>query len=653
MVRAWLGSILFTVAASASAQQPPAGPSRPVADTSVFAPLAMPTPNAYRTGGGEPGSRYWQNRADYDISAVLDTATHTLAGRLSLRYSNNSPDTLRFLWIQTEQNAFRDNSLNSLIFPQDARFGGRGFEGGDVIERFDQVLPERTVAVTQRTNGTMTRVDLAEPLEPGGTADFDVAWHFVVPEHGADRMGRDGSLYEIAQWYPRVAVYDDVSGWNTEPYLGQGEFYLEYGDFTLAITVPASYIVAATGSLLNPDDVLTPEQRSRLESAAQSDTTIHIITAAELSSSAARPLTTETLTWKFAAYNVRDAVWAAAPNYQWDASSYRGIYAFAYYRPRAAANWQDVADQARMSIQEYSERWFPYPWPQISAVEGPVSGMEYPMVAMEGAPRDVRDLFSVVTHEIGHMWFPMMVGSNERLYMWQDEGFDTFINTFAEAQRYPELGDQMARAARERASIERLMRSGRDEPMNIQPDRVSPRLLGSSDYVKPSVGLQLLRQEILGPELFDDSFREYTRRWAFKHPTPYDFFRTIEDVSGRRLDWFWRNWFIENATFDQAIDTVATTQSGDRLTVSVGYGNHRRGVLPIRARFTFTDGATQDFAYPAEVWSTDPVRYVRRYSFVGRSLAKIELDPDRRLIDIDRSNNIWTPPAARGENRRD
>ena len=643
MVRAWLGPLFFTVTSSASGQLPPATQSRQVADTSVFAPLAMPTPNVYRTGGGKPGPSYWQNRADYDIEAVLDTATHTLSGSLLLHYENNSPDTLRFLWVQTEQNAFRDNSLNSLIFPQTARFSGRGFEGGDIIERFDQVLPQGKVAVTLRENGTMTRVDLAEPLEPGGAADFDVAWHFVIPEHGADLMGRDGSLYEIAQWYPRVAVYDDVSGWNTEPYLGQGEFYLEFGDFTLAITVPPSYIVAATGSLLNPEEVLTTEQRSRLELAAQSDTTIRIITAAELSNGTARPRGTEALTWRFAADNVRDAVWAAAPNYQWDASSYEGIDAFAYYRPRAEANWKEVADQARMSIEEYSERWFPYPWPQISAVEGPVSGMEYPMVAMEGNPRDVRDLYSVVTHEIGHMWFPMMVGSNERLYMWQDEGFDTFINTFAEALRYPGSGDQMERAARERASIEGLMRRGRDEPMNIQPDRVSPRLLGFSDYVKPSVGLQLLRQEILGPDMFDDSFREYVRRWAFKHPTPFDFFRTIEDVSGRSLDWFWRNWFMENATFDQTIDTVTTTRSGDMLRVSVVYGNRRRGVLPIRARFTFTDGTTQDFNYPAEVWSTNPVRYVRSYSFAEKQLAKIELDPDQRLIDVDRSDNVWTP----------
>ncbi len=656
MLRVSLASLVFAVASAASAQQPtvaPAGPpKRTVADTSVFAPLVLPAANDYRTGGGSPGVRYWQNKADYDITAALDTTRQTVSGRLRMRYTNNSPDTLRFLWMQMEQNAFKGNSLNSLIFPQTARFGARGFEGGDVIKRFDQLLGrngERQVAVVRRENGTMTRIDLAEPLAPGGTASFDVQWHFLVPEHGADRMGRDGALYEIAQWYPRVAVYDDVAGWNTEPYLGQGEFYLEYGDYTLALTVPTGYIVAATGSLQNPGDVLPPEQRARYVAAAKSDTVIRIVTAAELESGAARPRTGgATLTWKFTAQNVRDAVWAAAPDYQWDATSYKGIYAFSYYRPRAAPVWQDAADQARMSIQEYSERWFPYPWPQISAVEGPISGMEYPMVAMESSTRSVQDLYNVLTHEVGHMWYPMIVGSNERVYMWQDEGFNTFINTFSEGLRYPAQGDQMARAAQERSQIEGLMRRGRDEPMMVEPDRVNPGLLGASDYVKPSVGLQLLRQEILGPELFDDAFREYTRRWAFKHPTPADFFRTMDDVGGRRLDWFWRNWFVENATYDQAIDTVATRTSpgGDTLAVGVRYGNRQRGVLPIRARFTFSDGSTQDFNYPAEVWSTNSARYVRQYVFVGKTLAKIELDPGLLLVDIDRGNNVWTAPPA-------
>ena len=640
-------AVLVLTVRAAAQQVPPLKPSNPVADTSIFAPLELPAGELIRTGSGAPGARYWQNRADYDIKASLDTASKTLRGELTLRYTNNSPDTLHYIWIQTEQNAFKDNSLNSFIFPPNSRFGAKSFQGGDYIDRFEQVLagapraPSRRARLQLRDNETTTKVDLSEPLAPGKTATFDIAWHFLIPEHGADRMGRDGALYELAQWYPRMSVYDDVRGWNTEPYLGQGEFYLEYGDFDVAVTVPAGYIVAATGALQNPAEVLTPTEISRLAQAAKSATPVRIVTADELKSGSARSRSTGTMTWRFAARNVRDAVWAASPDYQWDASSYQNSMAFAYYRPAAAFNWDDAADQARMSIMEYSERWFPYPWPQISAVEGPISGMEYPMLAMEDVSKDKFGLYNVVTHEIGHQWFPMIVGSNEREYMWQDEGFNTFINTFSEARRYPQNGDQMARAAEERGEIEYVMRIGVDQPVLINPDRIDPQLLGISAYVKPSVGLQLLRQVILGPAAFDDAFRTYISRWAFRHPTPADFFRTMEDASGRRLDWFWREWFIENARFDQAIDTVVSRQAGDTQHVAVIYGNHMRGVLPIRARFTFSDGSTQDFNYPAEVWSTNTSQYVRQYEFAGKKLAKIELDPDHLLIDVDRSNNVY------------
>ena len=637
---------------SAVAQGAPPGfvPQRSVADTSIFAPMPWPTANSVRTGSGAPGSLYWQNRADYTLNATLDTATQTLKGELTLKYTNNSPDTLRYVWLQTEQNAFKSNSLNSFIFPQDSRFGARGFEGGNVFDRLDQLVgaaasPKR-VKLTARNNETVTRVDLAEPLAPGRSATLDMAWHFLIPEHGADRMGREGSLYELAQWYPRVNVYDDVRGWNTEPYLGQGEFYLDFGNYNLSVTVPAGFIVAATGALMNAAEVLPAAQIARLAKAAKSDTVIRIITEAELTTGAARTKKTGMLTWKFSAKNVRDAVWAASPDYQWDASSYKGALAMAYYRPSAAVNWHDAADQSRQSIQEYSERWFPYPWPHISAVEGPISGMEYPMIAMENKSEDKYDLFNVVTHEIGHMWFPMIVGSNERMYMWQDEGFNTFINLFAEARRYPEKGDQMARAAVDRGQVEAYMMRGIDKPINLGPDRIDPRMLGLSAYVKPGVGLQLLREEILGHEAFDDAFRTYIARWAFKHPTPTDFFRTMEDASGRRLDWFWREWFVENARFNQSIDTVATMTVGDTLKVAVQYGNRERGVLPLRARFTFTDGTMQNFVYPAEVWSTNSMSYVRQYAFPGKKLAKIELDPEKRLLDINRVDNVWPKGAA-------
>ncbi|HWT45581.1 MAG TPA: M1 family metallopeptidase, partial [Vicinamibacterales bacterium] len=484
-------------------------------------------------------------------------------------------------------------------------------------------------------------VDLATPLAPGKRTTLDVAWHFNIPEHGADRMGRDGSLYELAQWYPRMCVYDDLRGWNTEPYLGQGEFYLEYGDFNLAVTVPAGYIVAATGTLQNANEVLTPTEISRLAQASHSDTPVHIITQQDLTSGKARPRKTGTMTWRFHANDVRDAVWAASPDYMWDASSWQGHMAYGYYRPSAIDTWKDAADMSRMSIMEYSERWFPYPYPQISAVEGPISGMEYPMLAMETKSADKYDLYNVVTHEIGHMWYPMIVGSNERMHMWQDEGFNTFINYFSEARRFPEKGTYAERIAHDRALVENYMQHDVDQPLEVQPDRINPQLLGENAYVKTAVGLGQLRDEILGPEIFDDAFRAYTRRWAFKHPSPDDFFHTMENVSGIRLDWFFREWFIENPHFDVAVDTVEQKQVGNIDSLAVLYVNHARGVLPLHVRFTFNDGSTQTFDYPAEIWSTNTTFYEREYAFTGKKVTKIEIDPDKRSVDIDRTNNVW------------
>lgn len=650
---ALLGAFAFAAPLAAQVAAPASAP-RPrfddtgVGDTSMFAPLALPPGNQFRSGSGAPGPKYWQNHADYDIKASLDTTSKTLTGSLKLKYTNNSPDSLRFIWLQLEQNAFKDKSLNSFIFPQESRFGARGFEGGDVIDRFDQLLGSRRVSVKRRPNETTMKVDLAEPLAPGKVATFDVAWHFLIPEHGADRMGREGSLYELAQWYPRVSVYDDLRGWNTEPYLGQGEFYLEYGDFNVEITLPSGYIVASTGTLTNPRDVLTSTQIARLAQAIKSATPVNIVTLAEIQSGGARPKgTAGTLTWKFSAKMVRDVAWAASPEYLWDASGWNGILAQAYYRPSAIDPWKDAADQTRMSLDEYSTRWYKYPWPQMSAVEGPISGMEYPMLVMEAKSNDKYDLFNVVTHEIGHNWFPMLVGSNERVYMWQDEGFNTFINTFSEARRYPEKGDQMTRALGERQYVEGAQAQNVDVPIDVMPDRIDPRLLGLAAYVKPSVGLQLLRQEIMGPAAFDDAFRTYIERWAYKHPSPADFYRTMEDVGGKRLDWFWREWFKENPHFDQAIDTVVTSKSPQGANVvTVVYGNRARGVLPIHARFTYSDGTVENYDYPAEVWSTNTTHYMRRYTIGNKTLARIELDADKRLLDVDRTNNVWSSAAG-------
>jgi hypothetical protein len=639
------GQAVTSVAMSVPSPRLPRTIAHQVAESSIFAPLALsPAPSDVRLATGAPGPRYWQNRTDYDLAATLDPATHTLHGSMVLHYTNNSPDTLKELWFQTEQLT-------------------------DVIERFDQVVRGKPVAVTyDHPTGDVLELHVtpAQSVPPRSTATFQVQWHFEIRGDGG-RMGRDGATYEIAQWYPRPNVYDDVNGWNTASYATGAEFYLEYGDYTMALTVPATDIVAATGTLTNPRQVLTPTERARLAQAATSDTAIAIITAAELANGRARPTPPQAtrkrggtngmlpgmLTWKFSARNVRDAVWAASPEYQWDATRWHGVLAQAYYRPSSQSWGQgEAALDARAAIEEYSERWYPYPYPQVSVVDGPVFGMEYPMLSFDGdvrqsvarrrgignvrfngqrPHRSIRTLqYALLTHEVGHDWFPMLVGSNERLHTWMDEGFNTFINSFAEARYDPSEGNQNIR-------MNHQVYDGTGAALE------TGQVIGnaSSQYAKTAYALQLLRRDILGPERFDRAFRTYIRRWVYKHPTPADFFRTMNDVSGQNLDWFWRAAFLEASRFDQAIDSVAQTTQGGQTRVTVKYGNRGRMQLPILVRFTLADGTTRDVTHPVDVWRANPAAYTTTYTF-AHPVTRITLDPETHLPDADPTNNDWT-----------
>jgi hypothetical protein len=663
--------VLALAAAPLAAQQPdsntPTQPSRPlnlqpalkppVADTGIFSPIPLPPPNEIRRADGAPGPGYWQQRADYSIKAALDTTARRIDATEQIRYTNRSPDTLRFVWMQVDQNLFRPGSTGSLLFAAESRFGGAGFPGGfDILSLTQRTAPVARAAGTRRhtpasapatetplehrVDDTMMYVELAQPLAPGGTTVFELAYRFNVPEHGADRMGRDGSLYEIAQWYPRMAVYDDVHGWNTDQYLGQGEFYLEYGDIEYEVTLPAGYIVAGTGILQNPEQVLTPTIRERLAAAVQSDTTMAIVTSEELASGAARPNRDGMLTWRFRADSVRDVAWAASPDFQWDASGWEGVLAQAYYRASARDLWQDAAKMSRYSIQEYSTRWFRYPYPQISAVEGPVSGMEYPMVAMEAHSDDPPDLYNVITHEIGHMWFPMTVGSDERRYAWMDEGFNTFMNTFSEE-------DYWKRDDRETRRNEIRLVTSLDQAPSAQPIMTPANRYKSNDnlgdlaYVKPSIMLLALRNKVLGPEVFDTAFREYTRRWAFKHPQPADFFRTIEEVSGRDLAWFWRGFFYTTAALDQSVESVKQSPDGTALISLRSLG---AAVMPVELELTFDDGSTQVVKLPVEIWYGGN-RYVYRF-MPGKVIVRARVNPDGMFPDLVPGNDAWTAPAG-------
>ena len=341
--------------------------------------LDWPGPNQYRTATGAPGPDYWQQRADYTIAATLDTTSRSIRGTVSIRYTNNSPDTLRFIWIQLDQNLYKQGSKGSSLFPGDSRWGVRGFQGGFIITG----LQVNGRGVVGKTDDTMMRIDLETPLPAhGGTLDLGLQYSFSSPDHGSDRMGRDSTLYEIAQWYPRMAVYDDVRGWNTDPYLGQGEFYLDYGDFNSSVTGPAGYVVAGSGTLQNRNEVLTPAETQRLDLASRSSNVIQIITADEAAAARKRPVA-GMKTWRFHAEKVRDVAWAAAPDFRWDATSWDGILTQAYYQfPKAGRAWESAAEQTQWSIRTYSNLWLKYPYPQATSVAGPVGGMEYPMFVM-------------------------------------------------------------------------------------------------------------------------------------------------------------------------------------------------------------------------------------------------------------------------------
>jgi hypothetical protein len=613
-----------------------------VADSSPFRPLALPAPNQVRTGGGRPGPGYWQQRVDYLIRATLDPATQTLAGRETIHYANRSPNPLPYLWLQVEQNICAPGSVTDLLDQPPLVFLGtafdfscKGFAGGLILESLTAL--GRPLAHT--SYGSMMRVDLPRPLRPGLAMDIEVQWRFTVPPYGAGRMGHDGDLYELGQWYPRMAVYDDVKGWNHEPYIGAGEFYLEYGSFDVAITVPAAFIVAATGVLQNPLQVLTATQRARLLRARTADSAIAIITKAEAGDPArTRPLQRGTLTWRFRADSVRDFAFAAAPNFQWDASGWNGIAVHTYYRTSAEL-WHEANRMVREAVRYYSQQWYHYPYPHISSIEGPIEGMEYPMMTFDpGGPTRI-DLQWVLAHELGHQWMPMVVGSNERLYPWMDEGFNTFID-LANAANYfsgTPYGDSIEvhplHLYAEHAA------PGQEQPLITRP--VESRDLFWIGYQKPALMMQQLRFQVLGRERFDAAFREYLRTWAFKHPTPADFFRLMRDHSGQDLDWFWRAWVLTTARLDQAVDSVASR--GDSLT-EVYLSNRGEMVMPLVLLLQVKDRdgtmRTRDVELPVDMWNQGP-RFTYRLRG-SEQVLKATVDPNAALPDVNRANNGWS-----------
>jgi hypothetical protein len=601
--------------------------------------MDWPGPNSYRTASGMPGPAYWQQRADYTIAATLDTAAKSIRGTVSIRYTNNSPDTLRFVWLQLDQNLYRTGSKGSAMFAAESRWGVRGFEGGYQITGLE--VDGR--GAVGKIDDTMMRIDLDAPLAPGGAAiTIGMQYRFAVPEHGSDRMGRDSTLYEIAQWYPRMVVYDDVRGWNTDPYLGQGEFYLEYGDIDYSVTAPAGYVVAGSGLLQNPEEVLTADQRARLGRAASSSNVVPIISESE-AAAARRKAVPGNRTWRFRAQHVRDVAWAAAPDFRWDATSWDGVLTQSYYQfPKAGRAWESAAEQTQWSIRTYSQLWMHYPYPQATSVAGPVAGMEYPMFVMVGyGSNDPASTFGTIDHEQGHEWFPMVVGSNERRYAWMDEGFNTYQNAFSNERRTPGSDAFPAYAANWKQSVD----AGNQSPLMTPPDRIDAAALAAVGYRKPGAVMLALRDNVIGRDAMDRAMREYARRWAFKHPTPADFFRTVENVSGEDLSWFWTAFFYGTDVLDIAVDGVSMRQTGGQTLAEVQLRRVTSVPFPVTMRFKLNDGTTQDVRLPVQIWAHSD-RYTASIP-VGRPVVGVRLWPDPVVPDWNSSNDVWgDPPAA-------
>ncbi len=618
------------------AERSEAGPSQQAGERwtgpSPFRQLDLPAPNTLRTGAGRPGPDYWQQRVDYTIRASLDTSSHTITGSERIVYHNNSPDRLPYLWLQLDGNLCGPNSVANVLHLPPLVFGGIIFDftcasgagvGLQRVESAGQPLDYKIYDTTMR-------IDLAQPLEPGATLEFEIDWTWMVPEYGFGRMGRDGRLYEVAAWYPRLAVYDDVRGWNNEPFIGPGEFYLEYGDFDVELTVPAGFIVTATGTLQNPDEVLSSEQRQRLNRARSSERPVVIVSAAEAQASSERQVS-GSKTWRFTAETVRDFAFAAAPHFRWDASGWDGILIQTFYRPEATP-WEEANRMSWESIRHFSERLGRYPYPHATTVEGPIEGMEYPMLTFVPSYESREDLFFVLTHEFGHEWFPMLVGSNERIHVWMDEGFNTFTNIasikhyFAGEPYADTVVTHLHNLHREHAI------PGVEQPLSLPP--AEQHDLFWTAYQKPALMLHLLRTEVLGEERFDEAFRAYVAAWSNKHPTPADFFRLMEDAAGMDLDWFWRGWIYTTARLDQAIEAVSDSAGVPLIHI------RSRGdmLMPVELRLSYANGVNQTVRLPVEMWNQGP-----KFTYRARSgnLTAAVVDPRNVYPDIDRSNNRW------------
>jgi hypothetical protein len=546
----------------------------------------LTTPNSYRTASGAPGTNYWQQRADYVIDVEVNDQTQVISGRETITYYNNAPESLKYLWLQLDQNLFADGSLTNqsntgsvkdsipaAFFSTASGVFVTDYKGGYTIKSVKDGAGKNLPYII---NQTMMRVDLPAPLKTGEKYSFSVEWSYAESNRqifdgrgGYEFFPEDGNyVYTCAQWFPRMCVYDDYEGWQNKQFLGQGEFALTFGNYRVRITVPADHIVGATGTIQNPKDVLSKEQLERFEKAKRSFEAPVLIVNQKEASQREKSKSSKKVTWEFYAENVRDFAFATSRKFIWDAQAVKvgqtTVLAQSLYPKEANPLWERESTKAiKNALEIYSERTFDYPYPVAYSVHTAHQGMEYPMICFNGerpkkdgtySKSTLTGLVQVVIHEIGHNFFPMIVNSDERQWSWMDEGINTFLEKETTRLRYPELFGTHGTPK----GIVPYMRGEKSQmrPIMTSSDNVRPSEFGSNAYTKPSAALTILRETVMGPELFDQALKEYAQRWAFKHPGPADFFRTMEDASAVDLDWFWRGWFFTTDHVDVDLHDV-------------------------------------------------------------------------------------------------
>ena len=586
-----------------------------------------------RDSSGAPGSHYWQQRVDYNIDAKLDVATAILHGSETATLHNESPDTLKRVVLRLYQNYFRPEvERNDYV---------TDITDGITIEKLSINGESIVLNDTKRyaVNARIATVPLTVPATPGSDVKIEATWHFTVPnvdttERG-ERMGRfDHSLYQIAQWYPQVAMYDDIRGWDTDQYLGYAEFYNQFGSFDVHITVPGGWLVGATGNLENPTEVLSQRTRDRLALAMRVDSTVHVVSLNERGATATA--SGATLTWHFTAPMVNDFAFAASRDYLYDATHANipgksAIPVNVLFLPRDTLyRTNNTAALGRFALEQHSKFLFPYEFAQGTIADGPETGMEYPMIIFSGSS------FDVTVHEFGHEWFPMTVGSNETRYGWMDEGFNEFIDSYALSANEK----KPARLNDGSASYLRVAGTEEEAPMMWLTDYAGPRR-SIPTYTKATLAFNALGA-IVGDSAVNRAFAAYATAWRFKHPTPWDFFASMNHSLGKNLDWFWYQWFFTTYTFDQSIERVRVSHDSAEVVIR----DKGDMVMPVIVRATYSDGSSETIAPPADVWFKGLRAFALVIPLRGKSLKSVTLDPDHRFQDTNRLNNEWKVPIA-------